>query len=95
MGIFYGQLTADGYQASWLHRRLKPGITGNEINGLGETEKRQATPVYHRRSHMHPWYWIQESFYFRQLWDLVQGSTMFRIWLLDRLGYRDRSNRII
>ncbi len=88
MGFLYGHQTADGYQPSWLHNYLKPDITGNEINGLGETEKRPATPVYHRRSHRHPWYWVQESFYGRQMWDMVQGRIIFRSWLMDRLGHR-------
>ena len=87
MGILYGELTEDGYQPSWLHRRLLPETSGNTINGLGETEIRQPTPVYHRQWHKHPWYWVQESFYFRQLWDMVQGSIMFRSWLMDRRGH--------
>ena len=88
MGILYGEQTADGYQPSWLHGYLKPDITGNEINGLGETETRQATPVYHRRNHKHPWYWVQESFYGRQMWDSVQGLIIFKSWLMDRLGHK-------
>ena len=88
MGILFGHETNDGYQPSWLHNYLKPEISGNEINGLGETEKRQATPVYHRRSHKHPWLWIQESFYGRQFWDIIQGGIMIRSWTMDRLGHR-------
>ena len=87
MGILYGHETEDGYEPSWLHHCLKPEVSGNKINGLGETEKRNATPVYHRRSHKHPWYWVQESFYCRQMWDMVQGLIIFKSWLLDRLGH--------
>ena len=83
MGLLYGHETDTGYQPSWLHRRLAPRISGNAINGLGETERRQATPVYHRRWHRHPWYWIQESFYARQMWDFIQGIIIFKSWRLD------------
>ena len=71
MGILYGNETKDGYKPSWLHHVLQPKTSGNKINGLGEAQKRQPTPVYHRRWHKHPWYWVQESFYARQMWDLV------------------------
>ncbi|WP_420631880.1 4Fe-4S dicluster domain-containing protein [Candidatus Leptofilum sp.] len=65
MGIIWGKETEDGYAPSWWHRRMKPAITGNEINGLGEKEKRRPTPVYHRQDWWHPWRWVQEAFYGR------------------------------
>ena len=83
MGIIYGSETKDGYKPSWLHGVLKPNVSGNTINGLGEHEQRQPTPVYHRRWHKHPWYWVQESFYARQMWDFVQGVIIFKSWRLD------------
>ena len=83
MGFLYGHETDTGYQPSWLHEKLKPQQSGNEINGLGEAERRQPTPVYHRRWHKHPWYWVQESFYARQMWDMVQGLIIFKSWRLD------------
>lgn len=67
MGILYGNETKEGYEPSWLHKVLQPETSGNEINGLGESIQRQPTPVYHRRWHKHPWYWVQESFYARQM----------------------------
>ncbi len=85
MGFLYGHMTEEGYQPSVLHRWLKPKISGNEINGLGEQTSRQATPVYHRRWHKHPWYWVQESFYARQMWDFIQGVIIFRSWKLDHM----------
>lgn len=84
MGILYGNETKDGYKPSWLHQVLQPKTSGNEINGLGEAQQRQPTPVYHRRWHKHPWYWVQESFYARQMWDAVQGVIIFKSWRLDR-----------
>lgn len=84
MGILYGHETEDGYEPSWLHRKLKPEVSGNTINGLGETTARQPTPVYHRRWHKHPWYWVQESFYARQMWDFIQGVIIFKSWRLDK-----------
>ncbi len=65
MGIIWGRETAGGYVPSWWHRRMKPDISGNQINGLGETEKRRPTPVYHRQDWWHPWRWVQEAFYAR------------------------------
>ena len=65
MGIIWGKETEDGYRPSWWHRRMKPTISGNEINGLGEREKRRPTPVYHRQDWWHPWRWVQEAFYAR------------------------------
>lgn len=92
MGFLYGQMTEEGYQPSVLHRWLKPEVSGNEINGLGEKTSRQATPVYHRRWHKHPWYWVQESFYARQMWDFIQGVIIFRSWKLDHMPLSKVSN---
>ena len=47
MGIIYGELDDSGYKVSLLHRIFKPGVSGNEINGLGETKKRRPRPIYH------------------------------------------------
>jgi epoxyqueuosine reductase QueG len=44
---------------------MKPAISGNQINGLGETEKRRPSPVYHRQDWWHPWRWVQDAFYAR------------------------------
>lgn len=87
MGLLYGKETKVGYQPSLLHELLKPTISGNSINGLGETTVRQATPVYHRRKHFHPWFWVQESFYARQYWDLIQGAIIIKSWWMDKMGH--------
>jgi len=87
MGLLRGRIHDEGYQPSWLHDWLKPDISGNAINGLGETEFRQATPVYHRRSFSHPWRRVQETFYLRQMWDLAQGINIFRSWRMYRKGH--------
>jgi hypothetical protein len=47
LGILMGRRTAAGYQPSLIHRLFKPRISGNAINGLGETARRRATPIYH------------------------------------------------
>lgn len=67
MGFFYGKETEDGFAPSTLHRLLKPAISGNTINGVGETEDRPATAVYHHFS-KHPWRAIGISFVARNIW---------------------------
>lgn len=48
MGFFKGEITEQGYVPPTVHRWLIPkDITGNEINGLGETRVRRPTPIYH------------------------------------------------
>lgn len=65
MGIIWGKETEGGYIPSWWHRRMKPATSGNQINGLGEREKRRPTPIYHRQDWWHPWRWVQDAFYAR------------------------------
>lgn len=55
MGLIFGRETADGYELSLLHRWLKPKISGNAINGLGETRARRPMPIYHQEHRNHPW----------------------------------------
>ena len=55
MGFFTGRETEDGYEPSMLHRWLMPELSGNTINGLGETTVRRPTLVYHRMEAPHPW----------------------------------------
>jgi hypothetical protein len=48
MGMMWGERIEGGYKPSLIYRFFKPkNITGNEINGLGESEKRRPTPIYH------------------------------------------------
>lgn len=47
-GIFTGKFVNNIFKPSWIYRWLKPKhITGNEINGLGEAEPRQARKAFH------------------------------------------------
>jgi len=47
-GIFWGVWTDDGYRPPLIHRLLKPKRTsGNEVNGLNESESRRPRIVYH------------------------------------------------
>lgn len=49
MGFWLGELTENGYQPPLIYKWLLPKKSGNEINGLGETEKRRPTPIlWHR-----------------------------------------------
>ena len=47
MSFLRGEIVDGEYQPSTIHKLLIPKITGNEINGLGETEFRRPTPIYH------------------------------------------------
>ena len=67
MGILYGKDTPDGYRASWWHRTFKPKVSGNALNGLGETRVRRPTPAYHRQDYWHPWRVVQDMFYVRMM----------------------------
>ena len=49
MGFWKGELTDNGYQEPTIYRWLKPKLSGNTINGLGEAELRRPTPIlWHR-----------------------------------------------
>jgi len=78
MGLFTGRsLPGGGYEPSTLHRWLSPKVSGNTINGLGETEKRRPRWVYHRLDVRHPWWWVQNSFYARTsfVWSVFKRVT--------------------
>lgn len=61
LGILVGRRTATGYRPSLMYRLLRPGISGNTINGLGENSRRRATPIYH---------WAELSFPHKRVWRL-------------------------
>lgn len=52
-----------GYRPSAAFMALWPGISGNSINGLGETKKRRPTPVFWRPDGSVPHRDIQTFFY--------------------------------
>ena len=66
MGILTSTIREDGsFTPSRMYQWLRPRISGNEINGVGETEQRRPTPVYHYVWVKHPWRRWQNWFYFR------------------------------
>jgi epoxyqueuosine reductase len=72
MGFFTGEFTKDGYRPSTLFTWLRPDVSGNDLNGLGETEPRRYIPLHmHDREHKHPWTSVQEWFYLREARDPV------------------------
>jgi len=72
MGFFTGEFTPDGYQPGKLFNRLKPQVSGNELNGLGEKTPRRHIPLHmHNRTRKHPWTAVQEWFYLREARDIV------------------------
>lgn len=46
-GIIVGRIVDGIYRPPLLHRLLKPRISGNELNGLGESAPRRVGKVYH------------------------------------------------
>lgn len=82
MGIFRGTRKADGsFEPSLLYQWLRPEISGNTINGLGETETRRPTQVYHFQS-LHPWWLWQNTFYFRTSLSARYLGLMIRSFIL-------------
>ena len=70
MGIMWGERVEGGYKPSLIYRLFKPkDITGNEINGLGETEKRRPTPIYH-------WFGIIKVPFNRVWWQLITWTML-------------------
>lgn len=67
MGILYGEETSGGYRPSRWHRWFRPAVSGNALNGLGETAVRRPTPLYHRQDRRHPWRVVQDMFYVREI----------------------------
>ena len=66
MGILTSRRRDDGgFEPSRLYNWLRPSESGNTINGLGESDVRRPTPVYHYIWVKHPWRRWQNSFYFR------------------------------
>ncbi|GEM_PF-6328127 len=59
LGILVGKRTRRGYRPSLMHRLLKPRISGNSINGLGEKNRRRASPIYH---------WAELPFPHKRIW---------------------------
>ncbi|MEO0605140.1 MAG: 4Fe-4S dicluster domain-containing protein [Myxococcota bacterium] len=70
MGLLVGRETKDGFEPSWLHRWLRPAVSGNALNGVGETADRPATALYHRLDRVGPWLLVNLSFVIRQMWDI-------------------------
>jgi epoxyqueuosine reductase len=72
MGFFTGEFTENGYRPSRLFNLLRPTVSGNKLNGLGEDTPRPRIPLHmHNRTRRHPWTAVQEWFYLREARDLV------------------------
>ena len=70
MGILTGSFGKGGYRPPLIHRLLKPGILGSDINGRGERAFRRPRPVYHFREVPGvklAFKWVQQVFYSRML----------------------------
>lgn len=83
MGLLFGKETDGGYVPSLWHRWCRPAVSGNVLNGLGETEVRRPTPAYHRQDRWHPWRLVQDMFYLRMAL-AGQFVTILRHHFLDR-----------
>lgn len=78
MGVSKGRRAEGGYRPSFLHRLLKPGVSGNTINGLGEARRRRPSSVYHRVEWTHPWSAVQNLFYWRTERDPVRAAPIVK-----------------
>src|SRR5262245_56828089 len=72
MGFIVGTRSKKGDKPPFLHWLMKPRVTGNSINGLGEKTLRRPRPVYHFREtpevKLH-FKWVQQLFYSRMTRD--------------------------
>lgn len=89
MNIFSGVETVDGYEPSWLYKILRPKKSGNTINGLGETESRRPTPIYHRYDHWHPWILYGITFMIKKILTPQHRKYFKRMVELDNQGFCD------
>ena len=89
MNIFSGVETVDGYEPSWLYKILRPKKSGNTINGLGETESRRPTPIYHRYDHWHPWILYGITFMIKKILTPQHRKYFKRMNELDNQGFCD------
>lgn len=58
MGFFVGELSPESYKQALVHRLLKPTISGNTINWLGEKNRRLPAPVYWHNPTKTPYGWL-------------------------------------
>ena len=65
MGLFRGVETKPGYRPSYFHRLFRRRTSGSAINGLGKSQRRWPSPVYHDQTRRHPWRIVQDAFYVR------------------------------
>jgi Pyruvate/2-oxoacid:ferredoxin oxidoreductase delta subunit len=88
VGFWLGKKTDGGYQPSWLHRFLLPKVSGNSINGLGESELRRPSKVYHfaTKTRRFPHFWVNVTF-------LIKSSFPWRY--LKSISKSDKFDRQI
>lgn len=77
LGWFEGRETEEGFEPSWLHRQLVPRVSGNTLNGVGESEARQPTAAYHRLDRWGPWFPVNLLFVLKQMWDVGPGGQFW------------------
>lgn len=81
-----GRYTEHGYASSALYRALHPGVSGNEINGLGETKTRKPFRIL--------WTADDETPFGRlQRWFLVASGMKGTVKFTDHLYTRELSRR--
>lgn len=83
LGLFKGRVVERRYRPPLLHRLLNPRrITGNAINGLGETAFRRPRPIYHTFDQFVPHFFMQPTFYLRCMQVPAAFATVIRIELM-------------
>jgi ferredoxin len=81
-GLVWGNWTKDRYEPPLLHRLLKPKrITGNQINGVGETAWRQADVIYHAPQFKTPFRWVNFTLFMREILTGRSGLAVVGLFL--------------
>ena len=90
MSLFAGVETEEGYAASLLQQMLWPKRTsGNDLNGLGETDVRRPTEAFHKH---HPFYAfgpVELLFIIDSMLDAVQRKWYGRHWKREHITGHD------
>ncbi len=84
MGWFRGrELGGGGFEPPLIHRWLRPKISGNTINGVGETERRRPRQIYHATTKA-PWNAVHVFFILRTMFPFRVFRQAGKVFALDK-----------
>ncbi len=85
-GLIIGRIVDGVYRPPLLHRLLKPRVSGNALNGLGEEKARRVGKIYHwvgEGPRGYPWFWVNLPFAIRTVAIKEQGYGALTKKMLD------------